>query len=390
MYKIVFGFILVLTSFFTLHALAAGPTSAPATGLNDPSRIPIGVWLQDPRNAPKFKALGINCYVGLWQGPTAAQLAALEKAGMPVFCAQNDEARKPRWKQEILGWLQDDEPDNAQELPSGKGYGPPILPEKLLERYNAMKAADPTRPVMLNLGQGVAWDGWYGRGVRTNKPEDYPQYAKAGDIVSFDIYPVVHDRKEIAGKLDYVGRGVQRLVTWTQGKKPVWFCIECTHIGNAKVKATPEQVRSEVWMALIHGARGIIYFVHQFKPTFIEAALLQDEPMDQALTQINTQVQELAPVLHSPAPEQNATWDVAGQNPTAIAALTRRQGNATYVFAVGMTDQTIHVTFHHADGKGSIDVLGEQRQITASKGQWTDTFTGYQVHLYRLGAAPTP
>ena len=24
---------------------------------------------------------------------------------------------------------------------------------------------------MLNLGQGVAWDGWYGRGTRTNHPE---------------------------------------------------------------------------------------------------------------------------------------------------------------------------------------------------------------------------
>ena len=30
-------------------------------------------------------------------------------------------------------------------------------------------------------------------------------------------------------------------------------------------------------MALIHGADGIIYFAHQFKPKFIEAGLLADE-----------------------------------------------------------------------------------------------------------------
>ena len=32
-------------------------------------------------------------------------------------------------------------------------------------------------------------------------------------------------------------------------------------------------------MALIHGARGIIYFAHEFKPKFIEAGLLADEEM---------------------------------------------------------------------------------------------------------------
>jgi len=34
-------------------------------------------------------------------------------------------------------------------------------------------------------------------------------------------------------------------------------------------------VRAEVWMALIHGSKGLIYFVHQFKP-FNEHALLDD------------------------------------------------------------------------------------------------------------------
>ncbi len=29
-------------------------------------------------------------------------------------------------------------------------------------------------------------------------------------------------------------------------------------------------------MSLIFGSRGLIYFVHQFKPKFIEAALLAD------------------------------------------------------------------------------------------------------------------
>src|SRR4051812_7448351 len=56
---------------------------------NDESYFPIAVWLQSPRNAARYKAAGINLYVGLWDGPNAEQLTALETAGMRVICAQN-------------------------------------------------------------------------------------------------------------------------------------------------------------------------------------------------------------------------------------------------------------------------------------------------------------
>ena len=54
----------------------------------DPAFFPIGVWLQDPRNAEAYKRAGINLYVALWQGPTEPQLATLKAAGMPVICGQ--------------------------------------------------------------------------------------------------------------------------------------------------------------------------------------------------------------------------------------------------------------------------------------------------------------
>lgn len=56
----------------------------------DPGFFPIAVWLQNPSNADRYKAAGINLYVGLWKGPTAPQLVALKKAGMPVICSQNE------------------------------------------------------------------------------------------------------------------------------------------------------------------------------------------------------------------------------------------------------------------------------------------------------------
>ena len=63
-------------------------------------------------------------------------------------------------------------------------------PQVIIDGYKAMVAADATRPVYLNLGQGVAADTWYGRGNRTNHPEDYPLDSQGADILSFDTYPM--------------------------------------------------------------------------------------------------------------------------------------------------------------------------------------------------------
>src|SRR5579863_7936901 len=54
----------------------------------DPNFFPVGVWLQSPARAPAYKAIGINTYVGLWNGPTEDQLAALAKYEMFVVAPQ--------------------------------------------------------------------------------------------------------------------------------------------------------------------------------------------------------------------------------------------------------------------------------------------------------------
>jgi hypothetical protein len=315
---------------------------------------------------------------------------------MRVICEQNSFARKHLDEKTIAGWMHGDEPDNAQSLGANKGYGPPIPPARIHEDYFQIKANDATRPVLLNLGQGVAWDGWYGRGVRTNHPEDYPQYVRGGDIVSFDIYPAVHDKPAIAGKLWYVARGVERLRRWAGPDRIVWNCIECTRIGNLKVKPTPQQVQAEVWMSLIHGSQGLIYFCHQFQPRFVEAALLADEDMARAVGDLNRQIHALAPVLNSPTisdrvkvtaePGPADTERSRALSTGPIATLVKAHGGGFYIFAVRMEDTAARGHFEVQDlrERSVVQVLGENRYIRVGKGQFVDDFKPYGFHLYKI------
>ena len=98
--------------------------------LVDPTIFPIAVWLQDPAQAARYKQAGFNLYVGLWKGPTEAQLKTLTAAAMPVVCEQNRVGLEHRDDPIIVGWMHGDEPDNAQEVvdraTGKKHYGPPV------------------------------------------------------------------------------------------------------------------------------------------------------------------------------------------------------------------------------------------------------------------------
>jgi hypothetical protein len=359
-----------------------------ARGLpQEPEFFPLAVWLQAPANAARYKAIGINLYVGLWRGPTEEQLDTLDESGIRLICGQNGRSLRFKDRPTVVGWMHGDEPDNAQSLGQGKGYGPPIPPVTIVEGYDKIRKADPDRPVLLNLGQGVAWDGYHGRGVRTNHPEDYREYVKGCDIASFDIYPASHEAREIAGNLWYVPQGVDRLRRWSEGRKEVWCCVETTGINNENRRPTPKQVRSEVWMALTHGAKGIIYFAHQFKPKFIEAGLLADEEMAREVTAINRQVRELAPVLNSPEVVAGAVVESSDKG-VPVDFLVKRHSDKTYVFSVAMREGDTTATFKLPDkADARVEVLGEGRTIEALGGKWNDHFAGYQVHLYRIARA---
>ena len=362
--------------------------------------FPIAVWLQSPHNAGTFKNMGINTYIGLWEGPTEAQLSALQGQGIHVVAAQNTVGLTSVNNGILKSWMHQDEPDNAQPNGSG-GYTYCVAPDVLVGLYNNWKLNDQTRPVMLNLGKGVSDIGWYGRWYLDNVGGKdysvasgnyglyYTEASKAADILSYDIYPVTDPDESVSGKLEFVAAGVKNLINWSGGEKPVWNCIETAHI-NSQILPTVSQIRSEVWMSIIAGSRGIIYFVHEWVPSFSEPGILRYPEIVSGVTAINAQIKSLAPVLNSPSITNIV--QVNSSNPDVpIDFMVKNYNNETYLFTAAMRNTAVTATFTITNGiSGNVEEISENRQIIPGNNQFQDNFSGYGIHIYKFISGPVP
>jgi len=349
---------------------ARWPDGLPAS----PAYVPIGVWMQNPMNAERFADVGINLYVGLWEGPTDEQLDGLGAAGLSTFCGQEGVWQSRLDDPAVRGWLIETSPDNAQELADGS-YGPCIEPEVTQAEYAAMAEADDSRPVMLLLGQAVADADWPGRGSCDGRDEMYFEYAEAADVLGFYYYPVARGRP-----LELMATGVERLLEWSRDRKPVLALIEAASIDGAP-RPEPQHIRALAWLALTSGAAGIAYYCHRFMPDFSETDCLEDAPTRAMMARINEEIREVAPALNSPRVSNGVTVD----SEVPIVTRLARVSGATYLFAAVAANESTRARFTL---RGFVDataeVIGEDRELAIESGDFSDDFDGYGVHLYRI------
>ena len=111
--------------------------------------------------------------------------------------------------------------------------------------------------------------------------------------------------------------------------------------------------------------------------------MLKDTAMVTAMTSINRQVNSLATVLNSPNTSGYAT--VMSSNASVpVSIMTKKESGFNYIFSVGMRPGKSKTTFTVTSGT-SVSVIGENRTIPVSAGQFTDSMaTDYAVHLYKI------
>ena len=281
---------------------------------------------------------------------------------------------------------------------------------------NQIRSVDSTRPIYLGMGTPTATfinAGYAGNHITVG---DIQAQCNAADFIGADFYGMTSGVIAYPGIWVY-GRTVDNLIYWVAGKKPVFGVLETNNPFNEGTGGsdgrvpTAAQEASCVWMMLIHGARGIIYFDHRFyTPADFEALVSGNYPaMAAAVTTLNSQILAVAPALNAPAvtgvaavassnTAQAAPADVFindsnevmpwGKGPGVQVDFTVRQpgDGFTYIFAIGGNPGATTGTFTLTGVTGTtVTVLNESRTIPVSGGVFSDSFAAdYTYHLYQI------
>jgi hypothetical protein len=200
--------------------------------------FPIGLYDVPEDALPEIAASGFNTVVN--GGKDASYLARAEAVGLRVIpyidtvhmkADVGNAARE--WT--LFAWYLFDEPDL-----NGLSPGEYMALAKLL------RAAERARPIFLTVFS----------------PEKYSDYVGGCDVLGVDPYPIEHREPEL-NDLRRVGRWVDAARS-AGGPKPVWAILQAFFAEpNWPRNPTPQELRAMVFMALNHGASGIVFFSYK-------------------------------------------------------------------------------------------------------------------------------
>ena len=367
----------------------------------EPSFFPIGVWnetLAELSWVRQYRDLGINTFVGLYNGATTAMLDEIRSQGMYAILGASGPSTDPGSVMAARHFA--DEPDGIYVCSWVESFLQPLCTGVVGQYTDATAVAamsdevqrrDPTRPVFNQYTKPVALP-WYWSPHDRN---DLEIYATAGDITSFDYYPVSDPwTPGEVWDLYTATRHVRELADYS---RPVWVFIETSYIfpetwGNRQ-SPTPQQIQAEVWQAIIGGARGIEYFNHNFyeqDPSQPPTQHLLIEPayaeVASAVKQVNERVNRLAPVINAPFARGAVVSD------PGVNVMAKFHDGALYVFAAIAQDDSASIGFELTGvQQGTVEVLDEGRTLELVDGRFSDDFVGGTgVHVYRIDVSVEP
>ncbi|WP_415855299.1 hypothetical protein [Sinomonas sp. G460-2] len=365
----------------------------------DSSYFPVALWFEslvDDEGVSADRSAGINTYLELTDDSQPERAARAGSFAIPSTPASP-----------AAGYLLGDEIDMWAGPGTGTwtgnfpGDGDICAPADATCGFSVLAARRKLFP------QGAASFANFGKGVLFWESDaDAARFVASADVVSADAYwftdpdicvasqggslvggdRALSDPGECRRAANY-GWVVDRMrsLVQPQGSKPVWAFIELGHPFDDGSTISPDQVRAAVWESLIHGARGIVYFNHSFGGACPTQHLLRDPcsaAMRAAVTALNHQIADLAPVLNAPFVDHGASAD--GKVDVAVKDY---QGKL-YLFAAATGPGAQDVTFTAPCWSGgAVTVLGEGRTLEGAGHTFTDHFaSATAVHLYRLDA----
>ena len=360
--------------------------------------LPIMVWLQGEKRIPQIKSAAMNTICAQSTKLSAKEyLDTLGRSDLYAVMTLGTDVGVARHSH-LLGWIQGDEPDMPRKQEDGT-FGPRSPESAVAGPYKTIKQAAPSRPVMMNF-TAYFMKSKTGKFDAAAKKRVYPAYVRHCDIIGFDTYPIYGSG--MPKNLCDVGEGVTELRAIAGPTKPVYAWIE-TSKGSKwmtyekQLDVLPIHTRAEVWMALIRGASAIGYFTHAWRPTYTQ--FRPEGEMVTELHRLNTQLTRLAPAILAGPAEAKVAMTMAEKLNCHVKA-TQHDGSL-WIFAQNLdlgpgaeklgqfqdiSPRAGKATLTVAGLKAgtTIEVVDEDRSITAEAGRLTDEFAPLREHVYKI------
>jgi len=373
---------------------------AKEAGWTDPAFFPIGVWFEsvlDERDVTLDKEAGLNTYVELTAN---SDMKLIREHGMFAMTSKPLPGTGP----ETVGWLLTDEPDMFAGPGDGEwsgkfaGEGRICLPEKPPCGYTVMSTLKDRLP----QGDGRLHYANFGKGVAMwETDQEASRFVNSyTDALSTDIYwytdahicteaetwlKLPRDRCPRAANYGRVVDRTRRLDALDGRRQPVYAFVEVGWPGaDGRTAITADQIAGAVMNALVHEARGIIYFNHSFGGPCVSQHVLREpctKDIRAAVTELNRRITSLAPVLN--------TQSYAHTFEPRLDTMLKRHDGSYYVFAT-VGEQGSPGTYSlrlpaALASAGSAEVLFENRSVPIRDGAITDAFaTEHAYHVYRI------
>jgi hypothetical protein len=336
--------------------------------------FPLAVDFQPPSLFGRWKKRGVNTVIRVPVGTdTGRWTDAANALGLKMIRAPRVNPEVDNVEPNLLAFAGPDEPDLTG-----------CDPDCVRKQYRRLKAAAPSKPYLVNLaGSSVVSQFPPSDPQSCNGPGDWQgdaacitRYVGATDWVSHDVYPA-----NAGLPLATIGDALDRLRRWSD-RRPQFAYIEAADYDGDGRGPTPDQFRGEIWEAIIHGARGISYFVVDAnhpteRPDAVPPGIVTEMRSE------NARITQLTHVLQ--ATINPSSMSVKAKPP--IEYTWRRVGSTTYLIALNQSAVPVEGASMKVLGvnvPSTITVWEEGRTLASSGNALTDSFGAYEVHVYRF------
>ncbi|MBM3473531.1 MAG: hypothetical protein FJX75_09700, partial [Armatimonadetes bacterium] len=232
----------------------------------------------------------------------------------------------------------------------------------LTKVHNLVKELDPYHPTTIVFYQGA---------------EHARQFTNAMDIVMVDPYPIPsRPVTDVSGAADSINAAFDRC-------KMLWMVPQAFG-GNEwwQREPTAHEQRVMTYLALIHGARAVQYFIRSPRVSFPKSPVMWAECGALAL-----ETAEMTPALTSDEPAPKVTSSA----PTVHACALRNRGVITILAAnTEKKPQVVRLQLEGIDFTGEADVLFEDRKVSVAVGAIEEPIDAFGTRAYALPVGPLP